>query len=102
MRLSAERAGKEVAIEVTDEGPGMTDEELEHAFERFWRADSGVSQQVGGTGLGLAIAKSVVDLHGGTISASSGEDGMTFRITLPVTRGRAQAKPARRKAGSRR
>jgi signal transduction histidine kinase len=91
-----------VAIEVADEGPGMSHEELEHVFERFWRADSGVSQSVGGTGLGLAIAKSVMDLHGGSISASSEDEGMVFRITLPVTRGRTQARRPQRKVGSRR
>lgn len=102
VRLSAARAGRQVAIEVADEGPGMTEEELEHAFERFWRADSGVSQKVGGTGLGLAIARSVVELHGGTITATSGEEGATFRITLPATRGRAQSRRPRSRVGSRR
>jgi two-component system sensor histidine kinase BaeS len=100
--LSAMRMGKEVAIEVSDQGPGMTEEELEHAFERFWRADSGVSQQVGGTGLGLAIAKSVVELHGGAISAESGEGGTAFTITLPTTRSRPKASATPARAGAKR
>jgi signal transduction histidine kinase len=102
VRLSASRKGKEVAIVVSDEGPGITDDELEHVFERFWRADSGVSQRVGGTGLGLAIAQSVVELHGGTITAESGEEGATFTITLPATRRRAKMLPARSRVGAKR
>jgi signal transduction histidine kinase len=102
VRLSAARKGKEVAIEVSDEGPGMTDEELEHVFERFWRADSGVSQRVGGTGLGLAIAKSLVELHGGEITAQSSDEGATFTITLPATRSRATTPSARARAGAKR
>jgi two-component system, OmpR family, sensor histidine kinase BaeS len=102
VRLSASRKGKEVAIVVSDEGPGITEDELEHVFERFWRADSGVSQRVGGTGLGLAIAESVVELHGGTITAESGEEGATFTITLPATRSRARTLPARTRVGAKR
>jgi signal transduction histidine kinase len=102
VRLSAARKGKEVAITVSDEGPGMTEDELEHVFERFWRADSGVSQRVGGTGLGLAIAKSLVELHGGEISAQSSDEGATFTITLPATRSRAQTASPRARVGSRR
>ena len=66
-------------------GPGLGQEELDHVFERFWRAQSGETQAVGGTGLGLAIAKSLVELHGGAISAESvpGE-GATFRFVLPA------------------
>jgi signal transduction histidine kinase len=99
VRLSAERDGRRVAIAVTDDGPGMSADELDHAFERFWRADSGVSQRVGGTGLGLAIAKSLVELHGGEIAASSSADGTSFRFTLPVTRSRAAPPPRARSGG---
>ena len=51
--------------------PAWSPDELDHVFERFWRAQSGETQEIGGTGLGLAIAKSLVELHGGGISASS-------------------------------
>jgi len=105
VRLRAELNGRSVAIEVCDEGKGMSEEELEHAFERFWRADSTQAQQVGGSGLGLAIAKSVVELHGGNITAeSSPEHGTTFRFTLPITKAkprRAKKTPATRTAKSR-
>jgi signal transduction histidine kinase len=102
VRLSASRKGKEVAIVVSDEGPGMAEDEVEHVFERFWRADSGVSQRVGGTGLGLAIAKSLVELHDGKITAHSGDEGATFMITLPATRSRAQPRSPRARSGSKR
>jgi signal transduction histidine kinase len=85
VRLAARRVGDEIEFEVSDDGPGLGGEELDHVFDRFWRAESGDTQAVGGTGLGLAIAKSLVELHGGAISASSipGE-GATFRFVLPI------------------
>jgi signal transduction histidine kinase len=97
VRLAATKNGDEVEFAVSDNGPGMGQEELEHVFDRFWRAESGETQAVGGTGLGLAIAKSLVELHGGAITATAipGE-GATFRFVLPIARdGRPEAdKPA--------
>src|SRR3954451_10494069 len=85
VRLSASRVGDEIEFAVSDDGPGLGAEELEHVFDRFWRAESGETQSVGGTGLGLAIAKSLVELHGGAISAASTEgEGATFRFVLPI------------------
>jgi signal transduction histidine kinase len=70
---------------VSDNGPGIPQDQLERIFERFTRGDAGLTQRVGGTGLGLAISKSLVDLHGGSIVAESvlGQ-GSTFRVRLPV------------------
>ena len=70
---------------MTDDGPGIPPDQLEHVFERFTRGDAGLTQRVGGTGLGLAISKSLVELHGGAIGAESvpGE-GSTFSILLPT------------------
>jgi two-component system sensor histidine kinase BaeS len=74
-----------VEISVTDNGPGIPPAQLEHIFERFVRGDAGLTQRVGGTGLGLAISKSLVELHGGTISADSVVGrGSTFTIVLPT------------------
>ena len=85
VRLTASRVGGNVEFAVVDDGPGMEREELEHVFERFWRAQSGETQEVGGTGLGLAIAKSLVELHGGSITVSSTPgEGATFRFVLPI------------------
>jgi signal transduction histidine kinase len=103
VRLAATRAGEEVEFAVSDDGPGLGEEELEHVFDRFWRAESGETQSVGGTGLGLAIAKSLVELHGGAITANSvpGE-GATFRFVLPIAKdGRPRRAPrGRTKAGA--
>jgi signal transduction histidine kinase len=102
--LAATKVGDEIEFEVSDNGPGLDDEQLEHVFDRFWRADSTETQSVGGTGLGLAIAKSLVELHGGAISANSSPgEGATFRFVLPIAKdGRPErTAPARRtKAGA--
>jgi signal transduction histidine kinase len=82
--LKAERTGAEVQLVVSDDGPGMATDQLEHIFERFTRGDAGLTQHVGGTGLGLAISKSLVELHDGTIEVSSAPGrGSTFRVRLP-------------------
>ena len=74
-----------VRLAVSDDGPGMATDQLEHIFERFTRGDAGLTQHVGGTGLGLAISKSLVELHGGTIAAASTPGaGSIFTIWLPI------------------
>jgi two-component system phosphate regulon sensor histidine kinase PhoR len=83
--VKASRVGEEIELAVIDDGPGIPQEQLDHIFERFTRGDAGLTQRVGGTGLGLAISKSLIELHGGAIGATStvGE-GSTFRIVLPA------------------
>jgi signal transduction histidine kinase len=102
VRLAATRVGDEIEFAVTDNGPGLGEVELDHVFDRFWRAESGETQAVGGTGLGLAIAKSLVELHGGAITANSVRgEGATFRFVLPIAKdGRASQHAARTKAGA--
>jgi signal transduction histidine kinase len=103
VRLAATQVGDEVEFAVSDDGPGLDEDQLEHVFDRFWRADSSESQSVGGTGLGLAIAKSLVELHGGAITANSSlGEGATFRFVLPIAKdGRPKREsPARTKAGA--
>jgi two-component system OmpR family sensor kinase len=73
--------GGQVAIEVADQGPGMTADEARHAFDRFFR---GGRRDVEGSGLGLAIARRAVERADGTIELDSGpERGSTFTIRLP-------------------
>ncbi len=85
IEVKARRVGAEVEIDVSDNGPGIPEQQLEHIFERFSRGDAGETQRVGGTGLGLAISKSLVELHGGTIGAASIlGSGSTFRVRLPA------------------
>jgi signal transduction histidine kinase len=84
--VSARVAAAEVLIAVTDNGPGIPSDQLEHIFERFVRGDAGLTQRVGGTGLGLAISKSLVELHGGRLAvASEVGHGSTFSFRLPLT-----------------
>ena len=73
-----------VAVCVTDQGVGMSKQQLEHVFDRFWRADPSRQRSVGGTGLGLAISKEDATLHRGWLQvwAKPGK-GASFRITLP-------------------
>ncbi len=83
--VKARRAGADVEIDVSDDGPGIPEQQLAHIFERFVRGDAGETQRVGGTGLGLAISKSLVELHGGAIEAESAPgEGSTFRLRLPA------------------
>ncbi len=86
IEIGAWVADASVMISVTDNGPGIPSHQVEHIFERFTRGDAGLTQRVGGTGLGLAISKSLVELHGGTISVDSEVGkGSTFRIALPLS-----------------
>ena len=74
-----------VHIAVSDQGPGIEDEDRERIFERFYRVDSARSRATGGTGLGLSIVKHTVSNHGGEVSVESVVDqGSTFLIRLPV------------------
>ena len=85
IEVAARRWEAGVEVAVSDDGPGMAGDQLEHIFERFTRGDAGLTQHVGGTGLGLAISKSLVELHGGTIEAESSPGrGSTFRVRLPA------------------
>ena len=73
-------------ITVTDNGEGMTHEQLAHAFERFYRGDQARDRDRGGTGIGLTISKAIIDAHGSFITATSPGVGMgtEVTITLPV------------------
>jgi len=77
---------KGVAVMVRDYGQGMTAQQAERVFDRFWRGDVARTRTMGGTGLGLAIAKEDAQLHGGTLEAwGSPGHGASFRLTLPTT-----------------
>ena len=72
-------------LEVADHGPGLTPEQAERVFERFYRADAARGTSRGGTGLGLAIVSALTAAHGGTASVRTAPgEGATFEITLPL------------------
>jgi signal transduction histidine kinase len=84
VRVTARPDRGRVAIEVTDEGPGIPEEEASRVFERFYRADPARASSDGGAGLGLAIARWIVDLHGGDIRAERREPtGCRMVVMLP-------------------
>jgi two-component system OmpR family sensor kinase len=74
-----------VVLEVVDHGPGMSPDQAQRAFERFYRADQARGRRTGGTGLGLAIVSALVSAHGGTVAVDTEPGrGATFRIALPL------------------
>ncbi|MDO5513424.1 cell wall metabolism sensor histidine kinase WalK, partial [Corynebacterium sp.] len=76
--------GRDVVLEVSDDGRGMSPEVAGKVFERFYREDASRSRASGGSGLGLAITKSLVEKHGGTITVASEEgSGSVFTVRLP-------------------
>jgi signal transduction histidine kinase len=91
--VAAHRDAAHVAIEVSDEGPGITQSDADRIFERFYRSDSARSSRDGGAGLGLAIAKWIVDLHGGDIRPERREPhGCRMVVTIPSARNSQAAK----------
>ena len=94
-----------VEVRVTDTGQGIAPERLESIFELFTQGSGGMAPTVGGLGIGLALARRLVQLHGGTLTASSAGAGRgsTFTVTVPALPaadsacGRAEPLPARRR-----
>lgn len=85
VRLQAVLGETEVRIEVQDTGCGIAQKDMQHIFERFYRADDARSRESGGSGLGLAIARWIVDSHGGHFEVFSREGlGTRFTVCLPV------------------
>ena len=85
--LSAHAEGELANVQVTDNGPGISEDAQPHLFERFYRADDARNNQKGeGAGLGLAICKHIVVAHQGEISVKSklGE-GASFKVFLPLS-----------------
>jgi two-component system OmpR family sensor kinase len=75
-----------VVIDVEDDGPGMTAEQAQRVFERFYRADQARNRASGGTGLGLAIVDGLVAAHGGAVSVRTAPgQGASFQVKLPLS-----------------
>jgi two-component system OmpR family sensor kinase len=80
IELTVEAERGRARISVADEGPGLTPEQAEHAFERFWR---GAGATTPGSGLGLAIVRAIAERHQGRVTV----DGSRFTIDLPASHG---------------
>ena len=94
VRLTAEAPGSTVQLRIADAGPGISDQDLPHVFERFYRADRSRGGAPTGSGIGLTIARELLTANGGGIEVEhTGAEGTTMLIHLP-------AAPAGRPSGS--
>lgn len=90
VRVVATRASDHLEIRVADQGPGIAPDDVEHVFERFYRADTSratdpVTGRATGLGLGLTIARELLSANGGRIAVErTGPDGTTFLMTVPA------------------
>jgi PAS domain S-box-containing protein len=92
IEVSLERVDPHICLIVSDTGKGISNDFLPYVFDRFRQFDASSARRHGGLGLGLSLVKYLVELHGGTIEATSAGEGRgsTFKVTLPV---RAVATP---------
>jgi two-component system sensor histidine kinase BaeS len=82
--FAAKEVADQIELSVQDSGPGLSIDDVNRIFERFYRTDSSRQREEGGSGLGLAIAKSIVQAHGGQLLAESeAGEGLNVKIVLP-------------------
>lgn len=94
VEVEAEASEIAITVRVRDSGVGLTEEEREKLFQKFYRTRSGLASAEGGTGLGLVIVRGLVEAHGGTIGVESEPgQGTCFTVTIPA------ASPAEPDAG---
>lgn len=84
IKIEIDKLDEQAVISVKNDGEQLPKEAMEQIFERFYRAETSRSQETAGTGLGLAIAQSIIELHGGTITAQTSKDWTSFDILLPL------------------
>ena len=82
--ITAAAEGDTAVLTVENAGRTIPPEKLARIFEQFYRLDESRASRTGGAGLGLAIAKQIVELHGGSITAASVDDHITFTVRLPL------------------
>ena len=83
--IELHRQGDKIEFKISDTGPGISEEDQERVFERFFKADKARTRSNGGSGLGLSIVKKIVEMHAGTIDLESKPgEGTTFTIALPI------------------
>lgn len=85
VQIELQRSGDDVTLTVADTGVGISEEAMQHIFERFYRVDKARSRAAGGAGLGLSIVHDMVERNYGSISAKAGENGGTvFSVLFPL------------------
>jgi heavy metal sensor kinase len=88
IEISADETTDKININITNRGIGIAPDKVEKIFDKFYRADESRTRKSGGVGLGLSVVKSIIELHGGTVSVSSAHgDLTTFTIRLPKENG---------------
>ena len=97
VRVGLRRIGSDLEFSVEDSGRGISADFLPYIFDPFRQEDAGMNRRSQGLGLGLAIVRKIVELHGGTVSASSAGDGLgsLFVVRLPSTAGSSYERPDR-------
>ena len=84
LRIETWMSGPDAVLRVLDRGPGISQEDAQKVFDPFWRRDASRTRNSGGSGLGLSVVRSIITIHGGSISAAPREGGGSqFVITLP-------------------
>lgn len=83
--VSVATTATQAVLEVADTGPGLSGEDAQRVFERFYRTDSSRTRARGGAGLGLSIVAALVEAHAGSVALRTAPgEGATFRVTLPL------------------
>lgn len=85
IRIHIRKNQNTVSIAVINYGELIPQEDINNIFEKFYRVESSRSRDTGGSGLGLAIAKTVIEMHDGTITAKSDYDGTVFEVVLNLS-----------------
>lgn len=101
VEIRAEKQGEELRLQVRDTGMGISKENLDNVFSRFWQADSSSQRKFQGVGIGLALVKELVEVQGGRVTVESElRKGTIFTIHLPYQKAEPQAEEPKPAAGT--
>jgi PAS domain S-box-containing protein len=103
IRIEITRQGDHARVAVIDNGYGISAEDQQQLFTKFYRVDNSMTREVGGTGLGLSIVKQIIELQGGEVEVESAPgEGSTFSFTAPLAEQRAEVGEQRSEVGGQR